>query len=104
LFRNARKTAIQAWLGNIDAHRLPAAAAEALRMQPMFLWQNCDAARSLLQQSSVERLQKLYHPVVTSLLWLASMRVVNRALERYASRVLLSRYEDLVADPIRGAR
>jgi hypothetical protein len=47
----------------------------------------------------MERLQKLYHPVITSLLWLASMRVASRALERYADRVLLSRYEDLVADP-----
>jgi hypothetical protein len=47
----------------------------------------------------VDRLQKLYHPIVTSLLWVASVRVVSRALEHYASRVFLSRYEDLVADP-----
>jgi hypothetical protein len=47
----------------------------------------------------VRRLQKLYHPVITSLLWLASMRAARRALERYPDRVLLSRYEDLVADP-----
>ncbi len=47
----------------------------------------------------VERLRRLYHPVVTSLLWVASMRAAKRALERYPDRVLLSRYEDLVADP-----
>jgi hypothetical protein len=47
----------------------------------------------------VERLRKLYHPVVTSLLWLASMRAAKRAIARYPKRVLLNRYEDMVADP-----
>jgi len=46
----------------------------------------------------VERLRRLYHPVVTSLLWVASMRAARAAIDRYPDRVLLSRYEDLVAD------
>lgn len=47
----------------------------------------------------VERLRRLYHPLITSLLWVAGMRAARKALERHPGSVLLSRYEDLVTDP-----
>jgi hypothetical protein len=48
----------------------------------------------------VERLKKLYHPVVTSLLWKSSMKKAITVLgELEDDDVKLVRYEDLVGDP-----
>jgi hypothetical protein len=47
----------------------------------------------------VGRLRKLYHPMLTSLLWKAATRAGNNARSRWKGQVFLSRYEDLVADP-----
>ena len=48
----------------------------------------------------VERLKKLYHPVITSLLWKASMKLVP-ALKKMlpAASLAIIKYEDLVTDP-----
>lgn len=48
---------------------------------------------------NVERLRRLYHPVVTSLLWKSSIKSVTAAADRWGDRVLISKYEDLVEDP-----
>lgn len=48
-----------------------------------------------------DRLRKLYHPIATSLLWRASVRVAVEAMTRWPERTMLSRYEDLVSDPTR---
>jgi hypothetical protein len=50
------------------------------------------------------RLRMLYHPVVTSLFWLANVRAIDRALSRWPGSVLLIRYEDLVSHPEAVAR
>lgn len=49
---------------------------------------------------NVERLQRLYHPVVTSLLWKSSMALLPE-LRRCVSQdnILIQRYEDLVSAP-----
>jgi hypothetical protein len=50
----------------------------------------------------VERLKKLYHPVVTSLLWKSSMKKAMAVLgELENDDVKLVRYEDLVSEPAR---
>ena len=46
-----------------------------------------------------DRLRKLYHPVITSLLWKSNIRTLERARQRYPGRILVSPYEALVADP-----
>lgn len=51
-------------------------------------------------EEQVERLKKLYHPVVTSMLWKSSMRqipIIERVVPKN-NRVILP-YEKLVADP-----
>jgi hypothetical protein len=48
---------------------------------------------------NMDRLRQLYHPVVTSLLWTASMRTVIGALDRWGDRLFINRYEDLIAKP-----
>jgi hypothetical protein len=50
---------------------------------------------------NAERLRRLYHPITTSLLWRASMYAASRGRQRWPERVILNRYEDLVADPAR---
>jgi hypothetical protein len=50
-------------------------------------------------EEEVIRIRALYHPVVTSLLWRASMRQLTAALQQHDGRILLSRYEDLVQSP-----
>jgi hypothetical protein len=54
---------------------------------------------------NVERLRRLYHPVLTSLLWRASVKQIAR-LEVLGPRenFLLVRYENLVADPARAVQ
>jgi hypothetical protein len=48
----------------------------------------------------IGRLQKLYHPVVTSLLWKSSMLQLPRIMEQVApSNRIVIRYEDLVTAP-----
>jgi hypothetical protein len=46
-----------------------------------------------------QRLKKLYHPVVTSLLWKSNMAALEAARRRYGERVFVNRYETLVGDP-----
>jgi len=48
------------------------------------------------------RLRRLYHPVMTALLWRASVRRLLDAADGAAPDILLLRYEDLVADPAAG--
>jgi hypothetical protein len=48
-----------------------------------------------------ERLRKLYHPVLTSILWRTSMAALDAALKRYDSSILVSRYSKLVTEPER---
>lgn len=45
------------------------------------------------------RLKKLYHPVITSMIWRKSNSALAQAARRYPENVLISRYEDLVNDP-----
>ena len=45
------------------------------------------------------RLRRLYHPVMTSLLWKGSMKAVRAAQHKWGDRVFLNRYEDLVCSP-----
>lgn len=45
------------------------------------------------------RIRALYHPVIMSLLWKASAKVLLKACERHKENVLISRYEDLVSSP-----
>jgi len=52
-----------------------------------------------------ERLQKLYHPILTSLMWKSSMRQLSLVKKLVASRNLaILKYEDLVSDPEREVR
>lgn len=62
------------------------------------------AERRNRPRHDVERLRKLYHPVITSLLWVSNVRAIRRAVGRHGEQVLVSRYEDLVADPEGGVR
>ncbi|MGB7934264.1 MAG: sulfotransferase, partial [Gammaproteobacteria bacterium] len=51
-------------------------------------------------ESEVDRLKKLYHPVVTSMLWKASMRRVVAIRSMISSdRLIEVRYEDLASTP-----
>ena len=45
------------------------------------------------------RLASLYHPVLTSMLWRATMRQGRRLRERYPDRFTVVRYEELVTQP-----
>ncbi len=48
-----------------------------------------------------ERLKKLYHPVITSLLWKSSMKLLPGIKESVPRQNLhIVRYEDLVTDPV----
>jgi len=48
----------------------------------------------------VERLKKLYHPVITSLLWKASMKLVPSLKQKVpAANLAIIKYEDLVTMP-----
>jgi hypothetical protein len=51
--------------------------------------------------TNADRLRRLYHPIATSMLWRVSVRVALDAIARWPERTMLSRYEDLVADPAR---
>jgi hypothetical protein len=62
------------------------------------------AARRHRIHGDVERLRSLYHPVITSLLWVSCARAIRKALESHGERVMLSRYEELVEDPGRSVR
>jgi len=46
-----------------------------------------------------ERLKKIYHPVITSLLWKSSMTLLKKKLNQFGNRILLNHYEDLVNNP-----
>ena len=46
-----------------------------------------------------DRLRRLYHPVITALLWKSSMRTLYAAQRRYGARIMINPYEALVADP-----
>lgn len=46
------------------------------------------------------RLRKLYHPVLTSYLWKASARAILTGKSRFGDAVHVTRYEDLVSDPV----
>jgi hypothetical protein len=46
-----------------------------------------------------ERLASLYHPVLTSMLWRATMRQGRRLRERFPGRFAVVRYEELVTRP-----
>lgn len=45
------------------------------------------------------RLKRLYHPVITTLIWKKSNAALAEACTRYPENVAISRYEDLVNDP-----
>lgn len=50
--------------------------------------------------SQTARLQKLYHPIVTSLLWKSSMKKLPEVLEEIGdNNCIVVRYEDLVTSP-----
>ena len=49
--------------------------------------------------ADAQRLQAIYHPLHTSLLWKASMRAALTALKTWPDQTILSRYEDMVASP-----
>lgn len=50
--------------------------------------------------SEVDRLKKLYHPVITSLLWKSSMRKLDAIRRKLPENKLLTvRYEDMVSQP-----
>ena len=54
---------------------------------------------------NTDRLKRLYHPVLTSFLWRASVRQVDRIRGRVApENLLIVRYESLVQDPARVVR
>ena len=63
------------------------------------------AMKSVVKPHHVGRHQRLFHPVVTSLLWLSTVRRVP-AVERQVrpGNLLVLRYEDLVGDPPAAAR
>ncbi len=46
-----------------------------------------------------DRLKKLYHPVLTSLLWRSSVNALEEVRQRYSERIFVSRYETLVGNP-----
>lgn len=46
------------------------------------------------------RLRKLYHPVLTSYLWRASAQAILAGKSRFGNAVHVTRYEDLVREPI----
>ncbi len=50
--------------------------------------------------ADARRLKAIYHPFHTSLLWKASMRAAFSALKTWPLQTFLSRYEDMVADPL----
>jgi hypothetical protein len=56
-------------------------------------------------QDQVQRLQQLYHPIVTALLWKASVQQMARARTMVpAANLLLVRYESLVERPAEAVR
>jgi hypothetical protein len=54
--------------------------------------------------ANTERLRRLYHPVAVAMLWQSSANAAHTALTKRRDQVVLSRYEDLVADPSRQVR
>lgn len=51
-------------------------------------------------QQNADRLQKLYHPVITTMLWKASMRKVAKLKSKLpANQYMVIRYEDMVVTP-----
>jgi hypothetical protein len=61
--------------------------------------------RDVVPAKHVDRHRKLYHPVVTSLLWRASVRRIPEVRRRVAAaNLLVLRYEDLVGAPEAAAR
>jgi hypothetical protein len=55
--------------------------------------------RANINPDEAKRLQMLYHPVVTSLLWKSNVQAAGAAFERWSEQIILNRYEDMVADP-----
>ncbi len=56
-------------------------------------------------QAHKERLRNLYHPVITTLLWKATVRkIMTLAADAGGDRYIVLRYEDLVRDPEGSAR
>lgn len=53
------------------------------------------------RDDNVERLRRLYHPVITSLLWRSSVRNANAAFQQWGDQMFLNRYEDMVQNPER---
>ncbi len=52
-----------------------------------------------------ERLQALYHPILTALLWRTTAKAISPLLERLGpTRCMIVRYESLVGDPERTVR
>jgi hypothetical protein len=49
--------------------------------------------------ANTERLRSLYHPLGIAMLWQSSANMAHAALTKRHDQILLSRYEDLVADP-----
>ena len=45
------------------------------------------------------RLRKLYHPVITSIIWRKSNSALMRASKAHPQSITISRYEDLINDP-----
>lgn len=65
-------------------------------------YKNMQAIRRLDEKSDERRrITELYHPVQTSLLWLASARLIRKftTSKVYNNRVRVVRYEDLVTEP-----
>jgi hypothetical protein len=58
-----------------------------------------DRWRIDIPEDHEERLRKLYHPVVTSLLWRSSMAALDAAMKRYGDGIFVNRYASLVTDP-----
>jgi len=54
----------------------------------------------IAEKDHIARLKSLYHPVVTTLLWLSSMRAIRAAEENIPQdQIMVQRYEELVSDP-----
>jgi hypothetical protein len=45
------------------------------------------------------RVKAIYHPIITSLLWNSSAKLISRYQQEYPDKTLLLKYEELVADP-----
>lgn len=51
-----------------------------------------------------DRLKKLYHPILTAMLWRGSMNALDRRVRQFGERIFVNQYEAMVSDPEAQAR